>query len=183
MSYLEEFVSSINYLPGEVSRSLELIKFLDEKVKSCTEQFSFQSSEYFSGLHKDTGVCTENLDLLQKIRKNHQSALGLSDEKISIIKQMLDIVDFHTTQLKLDLDAKKPDICSDTGNKENKPRKKQKVEESNGLPLDMSMSMIMENGMQEGLEMQVDQNNTYCYCNSGSYGEMIECEGIKVRLM
>ena len=38
----------------------------------------------------------------------------------------------------------------------------------------------MDENLQDGFDVQNDENKTYCYCNKGSYGEMIECEGPKV---
>ena len=181
MSYLEEFVGSINYLPGEVCRSLELIKLLDETSKSCTEQFTAQSSEYFSSLRKEQGGYLENTELLQGIRNKHQSALSLSEEKVAISKQMLDMVEYHIAKLKVDLDSYKREIYADLDNEEGKPMKKQKTEKNMNLSLDLDLSMYAENDLQDGFDMQADINKTYCYCNKPSYGEMIECEGQKVR--
>jgi Inhibitor of growth proteins N-terminal histone-binding len=181
MSYLEEFESSINYLPGEVCRSLELIRLLDEKAKSCTDDFTNLSLDYFATLKKEQGVVTENSDLLQNIRTKQSKAISLSKEKVSISKQLLGMIEYHINKLKLDLDTYKREISVETEKAEEKISKKPKIERDLGLSLDTELSMYMENpDMQDGYDMQGDENKTYCYCNKGSFGEMIECEGHKV---
>lgn len=177
MSYLEDFVNSVNYLPGEVTRSLELIKHLDEKAKASMDCTSNLSDEYFSSLKKEGGN-SENPEVLQKVRKSFQNAMNLSEEKVVISKQMLDLVDYHISKLKQDLEAYKREIYSEAENGDDKPNKKIKIEK-NMMSLDMELSMYMDNDIQDGFELQAEENKTYCYCNKGSYGEMIECEGDK----
>ena len=92
MSYLEEFVNSVNYLPGEVCRSLELLKLLDEKTKTVSEESFSMSTDYFATLKKEQGAVLENTDLLLLIRDRHQKAFNYSEEKVAVAKQLLDIV-------------------------------------------------------------------------------------------
>lgn len=182
MSYLEEFVNSVNYLPGEVCRSLELIRLLDDKAKSCTDEFTTLSSEYFSSLKKEQGIFTENTDLLLIIKSKQQKALNLSEEKIAVSKQLLDMIDFHISKLKQDLESYNREISAVNDNPEEKGTKKPKIEKT--CPIDDGMGIYIDNmDMQENFEMQGDENRAYCYCGKGSYGEMIECEGAKVKDM
>lgn len=180
MSYLEEFVNSVNYLPGEVCRSLELIRLLDDKAKSCTDEFTTLSSEYFSSIKKEQGVFTENSDLLLNIKSKQQKALNLSEEKIAVSKQLLDMIDFHISKLKQDLESYNREISTENDNAEDKATKKQKIEKLPTIYDDMSIYMDNPE-MQENFDMQGDENRAYCYCGKGSYGEMIECEGPKVK--
>ncbi|OMJ87680.1 hypothetical protein SteCoe_10524 [Stentor coeruleus] len=179
MSYLDEFVNSVGYLPGEVSRSLELIKLLDDEAKLSTDDLSILSTKYFSTLEKDQGKVIENTEILQNIRAKQQKALNFSDEKIAVAKQLLDMIDYHTNKLKQDIDAYKKEVANENDNAEEKNKKKQKIEK-NSLEMDMpmTMSMYIENPeMQDGFDIPNDENKTYCYCGKVSYGEMIECEG------
>ena len=180
MSYLEEFVNSVNYLPGEVTRDLELLKLLDEKAKACTDEFSQMSSDYFSSLRKEQGIYIENPDLLSHIRSKHQCALSLSEEKIAISKQLLDMVDFHINKLRQDLDIYSREISTETEAAEEKINKKQKTEKNSSNLYDMDL-MYMDNGeMPDSFDIQADENKSYCFCGKGSYGEMIECDGPNV---
>lgn len=180
MSYLDEFVNSVNYLPGEVCRSLELIKLLDDEAKSSTDDLSSLSTKYFSSLEKDQGKIIENTEILQNIRVKQQKALNFSDEKIAVAKQLLDMIEYHTNKLKQDIDAYKKEAANENENAEEKNKKKQKIEKI-ALEMEMPMSMYMENPeMQDGFDIQNDENKTYCYCGKVSYGEMIECEGSTV---
>ncbi|OMJ69911.1 hypothetical protein SteCoe_32238 [Stentor coeruleus] len=176
MSYLEEFVNSIGYLPGEVCRSLELIKLLDDNAKAIIEELPILSIQYFSTLEKEQGKVIENADILQNIRNKQQKALSLSEEKIAISKQLLDMIDFHTIKLKQDLEAYKKEVATENEAAEEKIIKKQKNERTI-MDMDIPMSMFIDNPeMQEGFDMTNDENKAYCYCGKGSYGEMIECE-------
>lgn len=180
MSYLEEFINSANYLPGEVCRSLELIRLLDDKAKSCTDEFTSLSTEYFSSIKKEQGSYTENSDLLLNIKSKQQKMLNLSDEKIAISKQLLDMVDYHISKLKQDMESYNRDISAENDNAEEKITKKQKTERPSVFS-EMDMSAFMDSAeIQDSFDMQGDENKAYCYCGKGSYGEMIECEGPKV---
>lgn len=178
MSYLEDFVNSVSYLPGEVCRLLELLKLLDEKAKSCTEESQSMSLEYFSTLKKEQGTITENTELLANIRNRHQKTLNYSEEKVAISKQLLDMIEFHLPKLKQDLDTYKKEISAEIENNDDKIQKKIKLEKTSSL-FDNDMQMFMEN-MDMHDDIQGEDNKTYCYCGKGSYGEMIECEGPKV---
>jgi Chromatin remodeling protein, contains PhD zinc finger len=181
MSYLEEFITSINYLPGEVCRSLELIKLLDEKSKASIEDFSNLSADYFSSIKKETqGSYSENTDLLNIIRKKHEDSLSFAEEKVAISKQLIDMVDFHIGKLKQDLDAYKREISAENENLEDKVNKKIKIDKNLAMNLDMDPIYMDNPDMPDEYDMQGDENKTYCYCNKGSYGEMIECENSKV---
>jgi type I site-specific restriction endonuclease len=181
MSFLEEFVNSVNYLPGEVCRSLELLKLLDEKAKIVADESQTMSSDYFSSLKKESGGIFENSELLSLIRDRHQKALNFSEEKVAVAKQLLDMVEFHLSRLKQDLDSYKKDISADLETAEERNLKKVKLDKSNSL-FESDYGIYMESlDMQD--DMQGEDNKVYCYCGKGSYGEMIECEGPKVSLI
>lgn len=180
MSYLEDFVNSVNYLPGEVCRQLELLKLLDEKAKTSSEESQTMSIEYFSTLKKEQGNIIENSELLASIRSRHQKTLNYAEEKVAISKQLLDLIEFHLPKLKQDLDTYKKEISAENEIADEKIQKKIKLEKTSSL-FDTEMQMFMDNDMQD--EIQGEDNKTYCYCGKVSYGEMIECEGSKVRSM
>ena len=54
--------------------------------------------------------------------------------------------------------------------------------ERNNLIYEGDMGMCFD-GLDMQDDMQAEDNKVYCYCGKGSYGEMIECEGPKVRNM
>ena len=178
MSYLEEFVNSVNYLPGEVCRSLELLKLLDEKSKTVNDESFSMSTDYFATLKKEQGSILENTDLLFLIRDRHQRALGFSEEKVAVAKQMLDMVEFHLSNLKQDLDTYKKEISADMEIAEERNLKKAKLEKNNSI-YEGDMGMCFD-GLDMQDDIQTEDNKVYCYCGKGSYGEMIECEGPKV---
>ena len=178
MSYLEDFVNSVNYLPGEVCRQLELLKLLDEKAKTSSEESQAMSIEYFSTLKKEQGNILENTELLASIRSRHQKTLNYAEEKVAISKQLLDMIEFHLPKLKQDLDTYKKEISAENEIADEKIQKKIKLEKTSSL---FDNEMFMDNEM-EG-EIHGEDNKTYCYCGKVSYGEMIECEGPKVRGM
>ena len=90
------------------------------------------------------------------------------------------MVDFHIGKLKQDLDAYKREISAENENLEDKVNKKIKIDKNLAMNLDMDPIYMDNPDMPDEYDMQGDENKTYCYCNKGSYGEMIECENSKV---
>ncbi|CAG9318540.1 unnamed protein product [Blepharisma stoltei] len=166
MSYLEEVLSSINYFPIELARSLDLIRQLDYKAEELTKELQYLTTDYFNTLTKDGKTMLENTNLLQKIRQKQEEVSNLSDEKIAISKQILDMADTESRRLEKDLLTYSSDVKSEEGS----PLKRQKSEKDSTVA-DEEFSVYLDE------EFQSNIRHNYCYCNKPCYGEMVACDG------
>ena len=179
MSYLEEFVNSISYLPGEVVRSLELIRLLDSKTHQHVQDMNSLSKEYFANLKRESDRVIEDSDLLDKIKHRQYQSISLSDEKIVVSSQISTILERHINQLNTDLANFKNELQYKLDDKIDDPfpsgNKKKKID---NVMEELSYLEGSELGAYSPAEYadDVETEQLYCICNQPNFGRMIECE-------
>lgn len=178
MSYLEDYIFSINYLPIEFQRSLELIKQLDILAENTNSDLQTLTSDYFNSLSKDGNLLTEDKEKLSSIRYKQKEVGNLNDEKIVISKQMVDVLDLQIKKLEKDLFKFSKEIKSDEESLTvaETPQKRVKIDKDMTFTnMSEDYNMFMEDETKP-YEFQSEIKQTYCVCNKASYGDMIACD-------
>jgi hypothetical protein len=168
MSLLDEYLASIKYLPGEVTRSLELIGALDSKVKKLTEELERMKTAFLR--HRGDS------ELLSRIEAGQTEIGNLTDEKITIAKQLSEAVIKHKQRLEADLT--KLDRTLRAGNDQEEQHKRRKQERSKrqlGLE-DYNPYLYVSELAQDDLGGPDIEVKKYCICNQESFGNMVECD-------
>lgn len=181
MSYLEDFINNINYLPGEITRSLELVRQLDSKSQYTVNEMDSMCKSYLSSLKQTRDYVSDDSDLLDKIKARQYQAISLADEKIAISKQMCTLLERHINKLKTDLSSFKVELQAKTEDKIGPETFempfKQKKTETNTVMEEFSYLDSHElHGFVMDYEEEIEDQNLYCICNQPNYGRMIECE-------
>jgi inhibitor of growth protein 4 len=97
-TYLESFLESVDDLPNDLQRKLQLIRELDEQSQGLVESIE-KSAEDYMQLRKKPKQ-TEDAGMLRQIRKDQKTVVDLGDEKVALAVQVYELVCFH------------PHICS-----------------------------------------------------------------------
>jgi hypothetical protein len=181
MSYLEDFLANINYLPGEIVRSLELVRQLDNKSQYTVNEMESLSKSYLSSIKPTRDYMSDDLDLLDKIKARQYQAISLADEKIAISKQMCTLLERHINKLKEDLSTFKVELQAKTEDKIgtesfDMPFKRKKTDTSVVMEEFSYLDQPELNGFVMDYEEEIEDENLYCICNQPNYGRMIECE-------
>eukprot|EP00358_Blepharisma_japonicum_P005208 CAMPEP_0202944202 /NCGR_PEP_ID=MMETSP1395-20130829/4919_1 /ASSEMBLY_ACC=CAM_ASM_000871 /TAXON_ID=5961 /ORGANISM="Blepharisma japonicum, Strain Stock R1072" /LENGTH=184 /DNA_ID=CAMNT_0049642683 /DNA_START=88 /DNA_END=642 /DNA_ORIENTATION=- len=148
-----------------------------DEVHNCT-------SGYFSNFKKEGNSPIENTDLLQKIRSKHQESLNLSEEKICISKQMLDMLENQIQKINIELNSFKKDLKADVnggGEGREDSYKRRKLEKGASLTTSIYDEELAQLDFEStydavmGSEMR-EPDKKYCYCQKDSPEEMIGCD-------
>jgi len=99
--YLEQYLDSLEPLPGELRRNFNLMHDLDTKNRSMLQDIDSASDEY---LRKARDLSTnQRSSEMEKIQKMFKKAKEHGDEKVSIAIQTYEMVDKHIRRLDSDL--------------------------------------------------------------------------------
>jgi len=171
MSFLEDYIQNVAYLPSETVRSLELIRLLDDKVQELTHELNSLTSAYFASISSKQ----ENNELLQKIQEKQKEALDLSDEKIVISKQLIEMVEEQMSKLNIDLEQFKKKLKVDAEEDYSRVKKRGDRMQSLGSNFIEEISMIYGEE-EDDMHMGDESEKKYCYCMKPSYGDMVACD-------
>lgn len=167
MSYLDDYLASLKYLPAEVTRSLELIGDLDGKIKKLTEELEKKKAEFF----RPKG----DSDLRDRISLIQRQIGDLADEKITIVKLLCEAVIKHKQRLEADLT--KLDRTLRAGNSHEEPTVKRRKEDRSKAYAgtdDFAVSYYNSEFLPD--DIADTETKKYCLCNQESFGNMVECE-------
>jgi hypothetical protein len=99
--YLEQYLDSLEPLPGELRRNFTLMHGLDHKNRSMLKDIDASSDEY---LRKARELSTSQRGSeMEKIQKMFKKAKEHGDDKVSIAIQTYEMVDKHIRRLDSDL--------------------------------------------------------------------------------
>mmetsp|Transcript_8691 Transcript_8691/g.16974 ORF Transcript_8691/g.16974 Transcript_8691/m.16974 type:complete len:198 (+) Transcript_8691:2396-2989(+) len=164
MSYLDDYLASIKYLPSEVTRSLELIGDLDGKIKKLSDELEKMKVTFF----KYKG----DSELRVRIEEVQKEVGDLTDEKIVIVKQLCEAVIKHKQRLEQDLTMLDRTL-KNVNLQEDTTAKRRKDERSTE---DFNLSYYVSDFPAEEFPGQDAETRKYCICNQESYGNMVECD-------
>jgi len=199
MSYLEEYLEKISYLPIDINRNLRLIKELDTKAQTLTARLEELQNNYISQMKtskdkKQESQKPENQEKLEEIKRLQTECLALSKEKFNTARQNYELLDSFVEKLDDDLKKFEEDIRGQ-GDEFKGPQDDMSIKESGGgkrrkfepkyskknkpLPNSLKPSLILRLGNEilEAANTPIDPNEPkYCYCNGFSHGDMISCD-------
>lgn len=155
---LDEFFSSLATLPGEVVRSLELMRSLDHKVQGLVTEMGTLLCK-----------CTDNsLTTMEKkyfqalLTARQKEALACSKEKICIVQQVSDMLKACITSLDQELALISKDIN----------------------PALQPAFVRPEESLEVTTDLQPEPTSrAYCICQRPSQGLMVACDNPNVRSM
>ena len=99
--YLEQYLDSLEPLPGELRRNFNLMHDLDSKNKQLLQDIDTASDEY---LRKARDLSSsQRASEMEKIQKIFKKAKEHGDDKVSIAIQTYEMVDKHIRRLDSDL--------------------------------------------------------------------------------
>ena len=106
-TYLEEFLESIQTLPAEIKRNLDLMRELDGAFNKMKSHLATMHESYLKQAKKrhqnnalhDPVQMVEASKALEEIRKIERSCSDKAQEKVAIAMQTYDAVDRHINRL------------------------------------------------------------------------------------
>ena len=106
-TYLEEFLESIQTLPAEIKRNLDLMRELDGAFNKMNNHLATMHDSYLKKAKKrhqgkalhDPLQMVEASKALEEIRKIERSCTDKAAEKVAIAMQTYDAVDRHINRL------------------------------------------------------------------------------------
>ena len=99
--YLEQYLDSLEPLPGELRRNFNLMHDLDNKNKNLLQDIDTASDEYLRKARDLTS--SQRSSEMEKIQKMFKKAKEHGDDKVSIAIQTYEMVDKHIRRLDSDL--------------------------------------------------------------------------------
>jgi len=181
MSYLENYLNSISYMPEDVLRYLEHVRLMDERLQDAQNDWSKHRKEYLE-VSQNPDSHTDKLQRLQaQLHHEEQLIKQFSTEKIAAAKQAETLVNANLGRL---------------GEVVDKLRRELMEKESRGHdlyePMDRSRrrraELPISYGESEYFGMEGDlgdigggDKEVYCTCGRVFEGEMVCCENPEVR--
>ncbi|CAG5108022.1 Oidioi.mRNA.OKI2018_I69.chr1.g3600.t1.cds [Oikopleura dioica] len=167
--YLEQFIESLDPLPGELAKSFKDMREMDVKVEQQKALAENMTNDYNKRAHEMAEK--EMRDHVKQIEAAWQNAAKWQDEKVSLATATYEMVDKHIRRLDSDLSRFESELAErgglDSASPTSDKRKRGRPEEGENYQL----------AAQDVLDMPVDPNEpTYCSCHQVSYGEMIGCD-------
>lgn len=153
-SKLEEFFGSLSALPGEVVRSLELLRSLDAKVQQLVSEMGTLLGQYTNPQQPTM----DNQYIRALLIAKQKEALSCSKEKVCIVQQISDLLKACVTSLDQELAVISKDINP-------------ALQPAFARP-------------EESLEVTTDfpeASRAYCLCQRPSQGLMVACDNPNVR--
>merc|ERR1712142_1370249 len=170
--YLEQFIESLEPLPGELQKNFYEMRQMDEKLEVQKAMAESMADEY----NRNANDMSE-ADLKSNFRKVEaawQSANKMQEEKVQLATQTYEMVDRHIRRLDSDLSRFESELAERGGLETTSPTSDKKVRREIKKGEDQHALQIAP---QDVLDMPVDPNEpTYCLCHQVSYGEMIGCD-------
>jgi len=132
VTYLDNFLDSVESLPQELQRNFMLMRQLDTRTQELTAKIERNTRDVIRRRENLTEQRTE--DLVKKIRDDQKDCLSFSDEKISLVDQTYELMESHVRRLDSELEKFETELrekeASDS-NKGNK-NKRQKTDKDDG---------------------------------------------------
>ncbi|GAB4824018.1 hypothetical protein N2152v2_011064 [Parachlorella kessleri] len=206
-SYLRTFIASVADVPAELHRKFRLMRELDERThqlekqvdEDCLQQLKElaekQQGDTLQSPNKRqrvssagaaaTGGSAATGELQDRIERNTNELIKLSEEKVQLAHQIYDYVDRHIQKLDKELKAFDAEIDKERvrlGLPPTQPppgtqpaddgRQKKKA----GVAEDSTVSAPAPDSYEAALALAGPDEPTYCHCNRISFGEMIGCD-------
>jgi len=176
--YLEQFIESLEPLPGELQKNFYEMRQMDEKLEVQKAMAESMADEY----NRNANDMSE-ADLKSNFRKVEaawQSANKMQEEKVQLATQTYEMVDRHIRRLDSDLSRFESELAERGGLETSSPHSdKKNARNRRGAEGDEEKGGAggFQIAAQDVLDMPVDPNEpTYCSCHQVSYGEMIGCD-------
>ncbi|TPX69129.1 hypothetical protein SpCBS45565_g02671 [Spizellomyces sp. 'palustris'] len=99
--HLEDYLDTIESLPGELARNFTLMRELDARAQDAVSNIEEQTSKFMEDLR--TMTPEERVALLQNIAKSFKDTLKHGEDKVALAVQTYDMVDRHIRRLDDDL--------------------------------------------------------------------------------
>lgn len=154
-SKLEEFFGSLTALPGEVVRSLELLRSLDSKVQQLVSEMAALLGQYTAPQLSPTDKNYFRALLTAK----QKEALACSKEKVCIVQQVSDLLKACITSLDQELAVISKDIN----------------------PALQPAFARPEESLEVTTDLPEATSRAYCLCQRPSQGLMVACDNPNVR--
>ncbi|XP_024399799.1 PHD finger protein ING1 isoform X2 [Physcomitrium patens] len=205
MTYLEDYISSVQTLPTELQKNYQLLRELDQKFQALQKHMQVQCAKGLEEVRKakESGSASPDTVALQhsnEVLNVHKACLTVAEEKVFLAVQTYDLVDGHIQRLDKDLKKFEEELRRDReaaggGLLSAEPRL-----DGVGGTLGRDGGDGTRFGRRKGaggggggqtiptnvnveLDLPVDPNEpTYCYCGQVSYGEMIACDNSECKI-
>ncbi|KAG0570732.1 hypothetical protein KC19_6G183700 [Ceratodon purpureus] len=199
MTYLEDYVASVQSLPTDLMKNYQLLRELDEKFQSLQKHMQVQCAKGMEEVRKakESGSGAPDAVALQhsnEVLSVHKACLTIAEEKVFLATQTYDLVDGHIQRLDKDLKKFEEELRRDReasggGLLLAEPRLEGAGgvggrDGGEGTRFGRRKGQAVPTNVNVELDLPVDPNEpTYCYCGQVSYGEMIACDNSEVRVL
>ena len=183
MSYLETYLNSASYMPEDVLRYLEHIRLMDDRLDEAMNHWNKHKEEYLKvSQSPDKDAHADKLTRLKAMLQHEETLIKqFSAEKIASAKQAEALVKANAGRLeealaRLNLELKTSEMrLHDSGIYETNERGRRRRPEPTVAYDEMNYL-----GMDEDMP-GVQEPDIFCKCQRPSEGNMVGCDGPKVR--
>lgn len=198
MTYLEDFVSSVQTLPTELTKNYQQLGELDKKLQALQKDMRVQCAKGLGevGKVRESGTPSEAVAIQHTngVLDIHKSCLAIAEEKVFLAVQTYDLIDGHIQRLDKDLKKFEEELRRDREAAGGTLLSAEPRLEGAGGMLGRDGGDGTRFGRRKGqniptnvanveLDLPVDPNEpTYCYCGQVSYGEMIACDNAECKI-
>ncbi|KAG0614433.1 hypothetical protein M758_6G176600 [Ceratodon purpureus] len=198
MTYLEDYVASVQSLPTDLMKNYQLLRELDEKFQSLQKHMQVQCAKGMEEVRKakESGSGAPDAVALQhsnEVLSVHKACLTIAEEKVFLATQTYDLVDGHIQRLDKDLKKFEEELRRDReasggGLLLAEPRLEGAGgaggrDGGEGTRFGRRKGQAVPTNVNVELDLPVDPNEpTYCYCGQVSYGEMIACDNSECKI-
>ncbi|XP_053202173.1 inhibitor of growth protein 4-like isoform X2 [Panonychus citri] len=118
MSYLEQFLESLDALPADLQRNFTLMRDLDLRTQELIKRINNVSESYLNSVNDLNN--REKGETFKEIRCKFEEARSLSDDKVQLAMQTYEMIDKHIRRLdsellKLEAELKEKILFKSTG--------------------------------------------------------------------
>eukprot|EP00887_Chlorella_sp_A99_P004807 scaffold4.g4807.t1 len=189
-SYLRSYIESVADVPQELNRKFAQIRELDERTHLLEKtvdadtiaQLRQASREVSSPAKRQRTSAADELssEVAERLERNMNELIKLSDEKVNIANQVYDYIDRHISKLDKDLQAFSAEIAKDRQKAGLPPPEgaagDAKRKRKDGAAAQPPPKPTDEELYQQALAIADPNEPKYCTCQRISFGEMIACD-------
>jgi hypothetical protein len=181
-TYLENFLGDAAGFPAELQRSLTLIRELDEKVVAQHDALVGIADLVRSGRIKGTDPIKS---AVERMKANQKDTLGISDNKISLLQQLIESVDRRIRDLETDMRRFEEDLRAEGGtvpasvsSRASLDAASARVDKKTSTPGPPAKQRASSTTKVRTIDDNMIGNDepVYCICRQVSFGEMIACD-------
>ncbi|CCJ29141.1 unnamed protein product [Pneumocystis jirovecii] len=181
-SVLSEYISNLDNLPSEIAHIYDELKSKEVKFQKIHRRICTRDNSIHKHIraYGSLVVNPKEAQYIPKIQADFTYAIKIQDEKLSLSRKSLELLQRHLRRL--DDEIRRLHLDGQTASEITKntyPSFSTLCPESRTLVLPRkrrALSVRMSDSDPDSISNDNDDSQVYCFCQQVSYGEMIACD-------